>query len=232
MYVAKQHSMSEDAALDVARTIGVGQLITSGEDGLNATFVPFNVVRREDCVVLQTHLNRVNTQWKDAGEAMFIVQGPSAHISGTDFPAEEEGQKLPTVPTLNYVTVHLRGTLTAHDDDAWKRSHLTALVDQFEGEWRVGTHSSYELVNAAFVALVGVELEVTEIVGKAKLGQNMSPADIQHTAQHLRERDPSGSSVAELMEEIAIPWSQAREERVTNAKHGRGSLPFSGGLAQ
>ena len=60
----------------------------------------------------------------------------------------------------------------------------------------------------------------------------MSPADIQHTAQHLRERDPSGSSVAELMEEIAIPWSQAREERVTNAKHGRGSLPFSGGLAQ
>lgn len=231
MYVAKQHSMNNAVALDVARSIGVGQLITLGENGFNATFVPFNLVERDGVVHLQAHLNRVNAQWRDTGEAMFIVQGPSAHVSGTDFPTESEGQKLPTVPTLNYVTVHLRGTVSFHDDDAWKRSHLTALVEQFEGEWRVGTHSSYELVNTAFVAFVGVEIEVTEIIGKAKLGQNMSPADIRHTAQHLRERDPASASVAELMEEIALPWSQAREERVMNAKHGRVSLPISGGLA-
>lgn len=232
MYVAKQHAMTEDAALDVARSIGVGQLVTAGEGGLDATLVPFNIVTRGDAVVLQAHLNRVNAQWKDTGEAMMIVQGPNAMVSGLDFPEEDADQKLPTVPTWNYVTVHLKGNLTFHDDDAWKRSHLTALVEQFEGEWRVGTHSSYELVNAAFVALVGVEIEVTEIIGKAKLGQNMSPADIAHTAQHLRERNPDGASVADLMEEIAVPWAQAREERVLNAKHGRGSLPFAGGLAQ
>lgn len=220
MYVAKQHSMSESAALEIARSIGVGQLISVGEHGLNATFVPFNIVSRADGVVVQAHLNRVNTQWKDDGDALLIVQGPSAHVAGTDLPAERKGQKLPTVPTLNYVTVHFHGRLSYHDDDAWKRAHLEALVEEFEDEWRVGTHSSYKLAEAAFVALVGVELEVARIEGKAKLGQNMSPVDIAHTAQHLRQRGSSGE-VADLMEEIAVPWAQDREERVASAKHGR-----------
>ncbi len=232
MYVAKQHSMSEATALGVARSIGVGQLVSVGDGTLNATFVPFNIVNRDGLIVLQAHLNRVNTQWKDVGEAMMIVQGPSAHVAGTDFPAERREQKLPTVPTLNYVTVHLRGTLSFHDDDEWKRSHLTSLVDQFEGEWRIGTHSSYELVNNALVALVGVELEVSDVIGKAKLGQNMSPADLQYTAQHLRERDPDGSSVADLMEEIALPWAEDRAKRIDDARGDRKPLSIAGGLAE
>lgn len=233
MYVAKQHQIEPAAALDLAHNIGVGHLITSGPHGPNATFVPFNIASRGDGVVLQAHLNRVNTQWKDEGEALMVVHGPNARISGLDFPPERPGQKLPTVPTWNYVTVHLRGTLTIHDDEAWKSAHLEELVSHFEDEWRVGTHSSYELVKAAFVAIVGVEIEVSEVIGKAKLGQNLSPADIEYTAGRLRDRDAAAGPVADLMEEIAIPWAESREERVSHARHGAGRrLDIAGGLAQ
>ncbi|MDY5403553.1 MAG: FMN-binding negative transcriptional regulator [Trueperella sp.] len=225
MYVAQQHAMDRAAALEVARSIGVGQLVSVGEGGLNATFLPFNIIEREGRVVAQFHLNRVNPQWKDAGEAMVIVQGPSAHVSALDFPPERPGAKLPTVPTLNYVTVHLKGTLSIHDDAEWKQAHLTSLVEHFEREWRVGRHTSYELVHAAFAAIVGVELEVAEVIGKAKLSQNLSADAIAQTAQHLRERDASACPVADLMEEIAIPWAKEREGRVEDARR----LPIAWG---
>ncbi|QOR47564.1 FMN-binding negative transcriptional regulator [Trueperella pecoris] len=225
MYVAQQHTMGDAAALEFARGVGVGQLVSTGPNGLNATFVPFNIEVQGERTFVQFHLNRVNPQWRDDGEAMLIVQGPSAHISGLDFPAEAPGQKLPTVPTLNYVTVHLRGALSVHDDDAWKQSHLTRLVEHFESEWRVGVHTSFELVRAAFVAIVGVELEVTEVIGKAKLGQNLSSEAIAHTAGNLRERDESACPVADLMEQIAVPWALSREERVGHAR--RDVLPIA-----
>ncbi|KTF04652.1 putative FMN-binding domain protein [Trueperella bernardiae] len=218
MYVAQQHAMDRAAALGFAGSIGVGQLVSVGAGGLNATYLPFNIVECGGKVVAQFHLNRVNPQWRDAGEAMLIVQGPSAHVSGLDLPAERPGAKLPTVPTLNYVTVHLRGSLSIHDDTAWKQAHLTALVEHFEREWRVGQHTSYELVHAAFAAMVGVELEVAEVIGKAKLSQNLSAEGIAETARHLRERDESACPVADLMEEIAIPWAKEREGRVEGAR--------------
>lgn len=219
MYVARQHAMGEDDALAVVEKAGAGQLVTVGSQGINATFLPFLIGRRDGQVVLQTHLNRVNPQWRDDAEVLVIVQGPDARVSGMDMPAESAKQRLPNAPTWNYVTVHLRGEMTIHDDHAWKTDHLSKLVEQFEDEWRVGTHSSYELVNNALVALVGVEIAVREIVGKAKLGQNMSPLEIAQTAQRMRARDASSASVAGLMEDVAVPWAQAREERVEGVRH-------------
>ncbi|WP_406712943.1 FMN-binding negative transcriptional regulator [Trueperella pyogenes] len=218
MYVAQQHAMDETAAIEFASGVGMGQLVSVGSAGLNATFLPFNIETRGERLFAQFHLNRVNPQWKDSGEAMLIVQGPSAHISGLDFPAERPGQKLPTVPTLNYITVHLKGSLSIHDDEAWKQAHLAKLVEHFESEWRIGKHTSYELVRAAFVAMVGLELEITEVIGKAKLGQNLSSEAIVYTANHLRTRDTSACPVADLMEAIAIPWAKSREARVAEAR--------------
>lgn len=249
MYVAKQHEIAPHKALEIATSIGAGQLITIGSGGPNATFVPFNVVGElgpiaaptvspaastnpvgpatptgpadsAGGVVVQAHLNRVNPQWRDEGEALLVVHGPNARISGLDFPPEQPTQKLPTVPTWNYVTVHLRGTLTFHDDADWKLRHLERLVDQHEEEWRMGTHSRMELIEAAFAAMVGVEIKVRDVVGKAKLGQNMSSANIAYTADRLRARDGSAAQVADLMEDIAIPWALSREERMERAVNG------------
>ncbi|WP_164712336.1 FMN-binding negative transcriptional regulator [Trueperella bialowiezensis] len=215
--MARQHAMGDDDALAVVEQAGAGQFITAGPNGLNATFVPFNVDRRGEQIFLQTHLTRVNPQWRDDADTLVVVQGPQARVSGMDLPPETPTQRLPNVPTWNYVTVHVRGEFTVHDDAEWKTAHLTKLVERFESEWRVGTHSSYELVNNALAAMVGVEIRVREIVGKAKLGQNMSPVEIAQTAEHMRNRDAAAGPVADLMEDIAIPWAQAREERVEGA---------------
>ena len=72
-------------------------------------------------------------------------------------------------------------------------------------------------------AIVGVDVKVTEIIGKAKLSQNLSAEEIAATAANLRRRrDKSASTqIAELMENLAIPTAAARAEAVERAKHGR-----------
>ncbi|MFP7706465.1 FMN-binding negative transcriptional regulator [Trueperella sp. LYQ141] len=228
MYVAQQHQLDEERAWQLVCQLGVGQFVSLASGQFDASLLPFNVVRDGERAMLQAHVNRVNPQWRSPGAAMVIVTGPQAHIAGTDLPAEKPEAKMPVVPTWNYITVHLHGHFTIHDDPAWKREHLARLVATHEDTWRPETHSNYQRINNALNALVGIEFEVEKIAGKAKLGQNMAAMEIRDTAQRLRARDPLAAPVADAMEEIAVPWALAREARVENARQaGRSTLPIA-----
>lgn len=244
MYVAAQHRISPVDALRRAAAHGVGELVTSGvDDGkgaprLDATRLPFLVQgldaldasdERDDdaaleaaiaagAVTIETHLSRVNTQWRDR-HALLVVTCANTHIAGTDMPPEPEGARFPRVPTWNYLTVHVRGELVAHPGDAaWTERHLRSYVERFEDEWRIEEHSSLDLVRHAFPALVGVELRVTEVEGKAKLSQSLHSPDLAHTIASLRRRGtPDAVAVADLMDELAVPYVAAREARVAAA---------------
>ncbi len=212
MYVSHQHFVEESEALARARDIGVGELVTCGQAGLNATRVPFVLDQRGEQLFVETHIARVNPQWRDDGEALLIVSGPDAHVAGHYLPPEDHDARMPLVPTWDYLTVHIRGKLTAHDDAEWKRAHLQKMVDHHETEWSVKDNSSVERVNRALTALVGVEIEVTSVLGKAKLHQNMDSDQIEHIAQNLT--DNGAVEVGNLMREIAVPWALDRESRV------------------
>lgn len=232
MYVARQFALDEAEAMRRAAEIGRGQFVTSGPEGLDATLLPFTTRREADGGwVLEAHMARVNPQWRlpddsASGEVLVIVSGPDAHVRGTDMPPEPADARFPRVPTWNHLTIHLHGEIVARPDRDFEERHLRELVEKFEPRWRVGTHSDPRLVMAALPALVGVQVRVREIRGKAKLSQNLSSADLEHTIASMRRRgEPQASAVADLMEEISVPWALAREERSRAAARAAGLDP-------
>lgn len=218
MYVSRQHHIDDAEALDLARGVGVGELITHGEYGLNATRLPFVIRCADDRTILETHVARVNPQWRDTGEALIIVNVTDEHIPGHFLPPEPDGARMPYVPTWNYVTVHLRGTLTTHEDSEWIGRHMADMVAHHESQWRAETHSHRSRVERSFGALVGLSVTLDSITGKAKLHQNMSSADIAHIADHVAPINPQ---IAGQMRDRAIAWAHERESRVHHALRAR-----------
>lgn len=179
-------------------------LVTLGADGLRASILPilFNPDDGEKGS-LHGHLARPNPQWRDLDadvEALAIFDGPDAYIS----PAWYEEKRLTgkVVPTWNYTTVQVHGRLTLHPEPEWLVPHVRRLVERHEAgrpnPWSVDdTPEGY--VETHVRAIVGLELRISRIEAKVKLGQNRSLADIDGAIAGLSEGTPMEQAVAEQM---------------------------------
>jgi transcriptional regulator len=99
--------------------------------------------------------------------------------------------------------VHLTGPVTFHRDPEWLREMVTRLTrrheDFRERPWAV-TDAPADYINGQLRAIVGVELAVTSVEAKQKLGQNRGRADQASAAAALRgEPGPGPAAVADLM---------------------------------
>jgi transcriptional regulator len=143
---------------------------------------------------------RNNAQWKHEarGEALVIVRGPDAYITPGWYAAKTEHGRV--VPTWNYVTAHVYGRFTVHDDAVWTENLVRRLTSKHEasrGEnaWSVDD-APRAFIEGQLRAIVGVELEITRIEAKAKLSQNRPAADIEGVIAGLRERGDTVSADA------------------------------------
>ena len=217
MYVAEQFAITTTDALAEVAARGVGDLITHGERGIDVTYLPFVLLpddggpRR-----LTTHVARTNRQWQDEGEATWVVHGPDAYISPGVVPAQPQPQPMPTVPTWNYLVVHLRGRLIAHHDDEWKLLSLRDLTARHELDWQL-ENGPLAAIERMLPAIVGIEFVVDAVIGKAKMSQNRSSADLLSMAATLADAGHSPET-SEVMRRLALPYIQAREERVAQAR--------------
>lgn len=177
-------------------------LVTAGEDSVPAaTLLP--IIWRDDTVL--AHMAVANPHWRAIRPhmpALLIVTGPDAYISPSWYAAKQEHGKV--VPTWNYTAAHLTGTLQVHKDATWLRHAVTELTDRHEGgraePWHV-TDAPSQYIDAQLGGIVGVEMTVTRVEGKAKLSQNRSAADQRGVIDGLRtEHHPSASEVAEQMQ--------------------------------
>ena len=153
---------------------------------------------------LLAHLARANPQWRSIGPGstgLAIVSGPDTYISPGWYAAKAEHGRV--VPTWNYSAVHLSGPVTVHHDPEWLLGMVSALTDRYESEraapWAV-SDAPERYVTGQLKAIVGIELEVQRIEGKAKLSQNRSDADRAGVIAGLRaEDDPRSAPVADAM---------------------------------
>jgi transcriptional regulator len=179
MYVP-QHLAADDAVVqDLLTNHGAANLITSTADGLLATFLP--LIYDAAAGTLLGHVARNNPQWKTPalGEALAIVAGPDAYISPSSYASKTEHGRV--VPTWNYVTAHVYGTLLIHDDRTWLDALVRRLTTKHESTR--ATPWSVDDAPAAYVAgqlraIVGLELQITRREAKSKLSQNRPEADI------------------------------------------------------
>lgn len=182
MYVPEHFAMSDAAVLDLLREHGAGDLVTATAQGLLATMLPFvHDPDRGPHGALLGHVARTNQHWRHppVGEALVILRGPDAYITPQWYASKREHGRV--VPTWNYVTAHVYGTLVVHDDVVWLEDLVRRLTAKHEAgrpePWAVDDAPS-AFVAGQLRAIVGVELLITRIEAKAKLSQNRPAADI------------------------------------------------------
>ena len=167
-----------DVLHDAMRQIGFATLITLG---LEANHLPMLLQDgpSNNPIKLCGHVARANPVWKAGeGEALAIFLGPHAYVSPSWYPSKAETGK--AVPTWNYITMHARGRIRWIQDADWLRAHVTALSNAHESPrpepWKVGD-APESFIDALLRAIVGFELEITQLDGKYKLTQNRDTAD-------------------------------------------------------
>ena len=193
MYVPGFSAVDDDGARDIVSTARSGWLVTGNGDGPpTATLMP--IMWRGDRLV--AHMAKANPHWRaisDGMPALVIVTGPEAYISPSWYASKAEHGRV--VPTWNYLAVHLTGTVSVHRDPAWLRAAVTDLTNRHEHDrvepWHV-TDAPDEYITAQLRAIIGIEMHVERVEGKAKLSQNRSDAGSARRRQRTRTRRRRG----------------------------------------
>lgn len=202
MYVPRFNVVEDEEEIRamVAR-IGAAQLVTTGSDGYPlATLLP--TLWEGDTVVL--HMARANPHWQAIGEdtpALLVVSDAQAYVSPSWYASKAEHGRV--VPTWNYSGVHLLGRARVVHDADWLYRAVDGLVVRHEAHrdqpWET-TDAPEKYVRGQLRAIVGVEVTVERVEGKAKLSQNRSEADQRGVVAGLRDEDaPDAAVVAAQM---------------------------------
>ena len=199
MYVPAHFAPDDEAVHELLANHGAADLVTATPDGLVATMLPF-VYDRERGALLG-HVARNNDHWRRPviGDALVIARGPDSYITPSWYASKTEHGRV--VPTWNYLTAHVYGTLTVHDDPDWVAGLVRRLTEQHEAgrphPWSVDD-APEKYFHGQLRAIVGVEVTIRRIEAKFKLSQNRPAADIDGVIAGLREvGDTAGADAVE-----------------------------------
>jgi transcriptional regulator len=203
MYVPHFNAIEDEQTIRrMVAEVGSAQLVTVATDGYPlATLLP--VIWEGRTVI--AHMARANSHWRHISAespALLVVAGPQAYISPSWYPSKAEHGRV--VPTWNYSVVQLAGRARVHEDENWLRAAVDDLVERHESHRRAPWRTSdapEQYIQGQLRAIVGVEVTVERVEGKAKLSQNRSIADRQGVVTGLRqEKAESAFPVADAMD--------------------------------
>ncbi|MGH3861430.1 FMN-binding negative transcriptional regulator [Actinokineospora sp.] len=199
MYVPAHFAPDDDAVHELLAGHGAADLVTATADGLVATMLPFLYDREEG--TLRGHFARNNEHWRRPviGDALVIVRGPDSYITPSWYASKAEHGRV--VPTWNYLTAHVYGGLTVHDDPDWVADVVRRLTERHEAgrsrPWSVDD-APERFVQGQLRAIVGVEVTIGRIEAKFKLSQNRPAADVDGVIDGLRRSgDEAGAAAVE-----------------------------------
>ena len=187
------------------RSHSLGTLVTlNTASELQANPIPFLVEPGPQAHgTLRGHVARANPMWRETRgdvDALVVFQGAQSYVSPGWYPSKAEHGKV--VPTWNYIVVQARGRLRAIDDAVWLRALVARLTDRFESPqarpWGIGDAPA-DYIETMLRAIVGIEIELTSLVGKWKVSQNQ-PAVNQASLLEALAVEP----MAELIREGAL----------------------------
>jgi len=205
MYLPAHFEESDPRVLhDLIARHPFGTIVTHGANGLDANHVPFELeVPPGSPGVLRTHVARGNSLWKDiaSGEEVLVMfRAADAYVSPNWYPSKHEHHR--QGPTWNYMVVHAHGRVAVHEDERYLRALVGRLTKHHEAAeprpWRMGD-SPPAFISEMLASIVGLEIEITRLVGKFKLGQNKEARDVLGAAHALKARgqDAVGDAMLE-----------------------------------
>lgn len=182
-------------------------VVVSGPAGLAAAHVPLIY---EDGH-LRGHIARANLVASYAPcDALVICLGPEAYVSPNWYPSKAQDGR--AVPTWNYTAIHASGPLTLMESLADIRANFEALSDRHEqgrpNRWRV-SDAPADYIAQLVKGIVGIDIEVCNVVGKAKLSQDKPAANFEGVLNALAaSADPRDQAVADVMRALTPRSSQ------------------------
>ncbi|NHB84860.1 FMN-binding negative transcriptional regulator [Tessaracoccus sp. HDW20] len=221
VYVPASQRVGEAECRALLDEVGAGLWITGTDGPPSATLLP--TLWRGDRLI--AHASGHNAQFaglEGPVPCRFVVQGVGAYISPRWYPSIQD----PTdggaargrargraVGTWDYRQAQVAGVLTVHRDRERLRHELGELAhlhdelrladgcpaDAARGPWRT-SEAPRDFLEAMLRGVVGLELEVREVVGRHKLSQNRTGADRDGVVEGLTARGrPTDLAVAEAV---------------------------------
>jgi transcriptional regulator len=190
------HFQADDAQTsELLEGIGAASLVSATRAGLWSTFLPLLYEPGR----LLGHVARANDHWRQelVGESMVIVQGPDGYITPSWYATKAEHGKV--VPTWNYLLAHVYGDLRFHLEPDWLEMIVRRLTVRHESEralpWSVDD-APRPYIESQLKAIVGVELVITRVEAKAKLGAHRPAADVEGVITGLAARGDTALAAA------------------------------------
>ena len=200
MYIPSNMKMDEiSKAHDFIDEFSFGIIVT---ESLNATHLPFVLEAEQGASgILYSHFSKANPHWQeiDTAETLVIFNGPHGYISPSWY---AQG---PAVPTWNYASVHVYGTVTLLDENS-----TIEVVEQAMKKYEPSLLSDRAIVTNEFrdkllMGIVGFKLEISRLEGKLKLGQHRQCEDQLGVYQGLKSSKNLGSqNLANYMNKLAL----------------------------
>ncbi|AOJ16472.1 FMN-binding negative transcriptional regulator [Burkholderia vietnamiensis] len=191
MYVPADFAESNpDALRELIVQHPFGSLVTHGASGLDANHLPFELLPRDGGLgELHAHVARANPLWQEVAngdDVLVIFRAGDAYISPNWYPSKHVAHR--QVPTWNYVVVHAYGRITVRDDEKFVRGVVARLTRTHEASqplpWKMAD-APKDYLDALLQSIVGLQIEITRLVGKRKLSQTKAADDIRGAADAL-----------------------------------------------
>jgi len=203
MYIPKFFKVHDiEKVKDFIQKNSFGILINQVDGKPWATHIPLVLeTKNANESILFGHIAKANKQWQafqEGHEVLVIFQGPHAYISSSWYDHEN-------VPTWNYAAVHVYGKIRIVDNNTLYE-HLSKLVDKYEtgNENPVQVSAmSANMLEKQMSAIVGFEIQITEIQAAEKLSQNRDEKNYSNIIAELEKNgDRDSMEIAEAMKKL------------------------------
>lgn len=177
-------------------------LVAADQNGrIEATQVPVLIDERAGKIFITGHIARKSEHQKALEEnpdALVIFTGSHVYVSGTWYTGNPQ-----QASTWNYIAVHARGKVK------WaKEEELIEILRRLSLHFENGNTASStiydnlpeEYLSKLVKAIVGFELEVTELDNVHKLSQNRDEKSYDNIVKELKQQEGDGKIIGEIME--------------------------------
>jgi transcriptional regulator len=203
MYLPRAFAETDLAQLDrLLQADPFITLVSTDVDGVPvAGQLPVLYRRDGDDILVEGHWARANPQSRHQGEVLLLVHGPHAYVSPAWYPDKEAEAR---VPTWNYASAQLRGSLERFEDEASLADLVSRLSDRFEAQ--VGSDWHFEPQRedhrVQLRGIVGFRFVPRQVDLKFKLNQNHPVANRESVIAQLQGQAREHSrNLAALMRE-------------------------------
>jgi transcriptional regulator len=201
MYLPKQFSVSDESeTFDLMDRYSFATVISCADNTPLISHLP--LVLDRGTRKLFGHMARANRHWKimeKNPDVTILFHGPHTYITPQWYVSGRD------VPTWNYAVVHAVGKARLIEDHPGLIDLLENMSVKFEAgstnPWKFELPDDLLDPEVLMKAIVGFEIEITELHSKFKLSQNRCLEDRESVMQGLSQRgDDQSRAVLEMMD--------------------------------